>query len=377
MTLSGFDSMVFGAPGQYLQGPGLLAALGDVVAQHGRRPMVLIDRSLMDSVLHEVSAGLGPLAADARIVAFDGECTAEAIDAASRAGGEAGCDVVLGVGGGKTIDTAKGARMALQCPLVIVPTVASNDSPTSRLIVVYDAKHVLVGTRLMARSPDVVLVDTSVIARAPARFLRAGIGDAISKRFEVGQAVRAGGRNFFGGRGGVTAMAIAQACYRVIRDDARTALADVAERRGSPALERLIEACVLGSGLGFESGGLSIAHSMLRGFSTEPSLATALHGEQVAVGLLIQLCAGATPEVPPEELIAFYRSIGLPCSLRDLGCTRPLDEVLPAIVERTVRTSPYIGNFEVEVTESVLADAVLRADRLARADSGSAASGSG
>lgn len=354
--------VAFGAPGCYWQGPGLLDHLQHLVADLGQRPLVLADAALGDGLRQLITDGLGPLATATRFESFAGECTAAAIDRAADAGRAHGCDLVIGAGGGKTIDTAKGARIQLNVPLVIVPTIASNDSPTSRLVVIYDEAHVLTETRLMRASPDRVLVDTALIARAPRRFLLAGIGDAISKRFEAGQAVGTGARNFFGGRGGQTALAIANHCYQTIRNDAQAALA--AADRGEPdaAFERLVESCVLGSGLGFESGGLSIAHALLRGFSLVPSLARALHGEQVAVGLLVQLHAGNDSNVDVEELKAFYRRIGLPCTLEDLGLDEPLEAVVERIVERTVTTSPYIRHFRPPIARESLAEALREAN---------------
>ena len=102
-------------------------------------------------------------------------------------------DVIIGFGGGKTIDTAKGLSKAHNLRLIIIPTIASNDSPTSRLIVLYDKQHRVAGVDILTRNPDVVLVDSSIISRAPTRFFAAGLGDALSKKFEAQQCYLAGG----------------------------------------------------------------------------------------------------------------------------------------------------------------------------------------
>ncbi|HMZ86709.1 MAG TPA: glycerol dehydrogenase [Giesbergeria sp.] len=360
------SAMTFGAPGLYVQGPGMLDHLEPLLNGLGKRPMVLLSKSQMGALRGQLERSLGALAEHAHFELFPGECTARAIAVAAQAGRDKGCDLIVGIGGGKTIDAAKGAQILLNVPLAIVPSIASNDAPTSRLVVLYDENHVLSGTRLMKRSPDVVCVDTTLIANAPARFLLAGIGDAISKKFEASQAVAAGGRNFFGGRGGQTALAIADSCYRTLCNDGPAAMQAAQRRQPDAAFERLVEACVLGSGLGFESGGLSIAHSLLRGLTTIPSLGNALHGELVAVSLLTQLCASSMPEAQIVELLQLYQRIGLPSTFEALGLTEVLDEVARRVAQTTVATSPYVGNFEIKVTEQVLSDAMLRADRLAR-----------
>ena len=91
-----------------------------------------------------------------------------------------------------------------------------------------------------------------------------------------------------------------------------------------------------------------------------------MHGELVAVSLLTQLCASSMPEAQIVELLQLYQRIGLPSTFEALGLTEGLDEVARRVAQTTVATSPYVGNFEIKVTEQVLSDAMLRADRLAR-----------
>ena len=355
------QAMIFGGPGRYVQGPDVVTCFDEYARGMGKRPLILTDGILADALREALSASLSRLGAEPHFEVFEGECTAAAISTLSDAGRLHRADMVVGAGGGKTIDTAKGARIELDVPLVIIPTIASNDSPTSRLVVVYDENHRLVGTRTMRQSPELVLVDTQLIARAPVRFLRAGIGDAVSKRFEAEQAIAAGGRNFFGGRSGQIALAISRHCYQTIREDAEAGLAAAERQEPDAAFERLVEACVLGSGIGFESGGLSVAHAMLRGFSQVPSLSKSLHGEQVAVGLLIQLQADAAPGIDVLDLRRFYDRIGLPSTLLALGLTEPLESVAPMIVECVLRTAPYIGNFRSVLTQQHLLASLMLA----------------
>jgi hypothetical protein len=159
-------------------------------------------------------------------------------------------DVVIGYGGGKTIDAAKGIAKAHNLRLFIVPTIASNDSPTSRLIVLYDDQHRVTRVDRLTRNPDVVLVDTAIIARAPARFFAAGLGDALSKKFEATQCHLAEGKNFFGTESLATARLLAERCYDTIIEFGLPALKQIQDH-GTPneSVERAVEASVLLSGL--------------------------------------------------------------------------------------------------------------------------------
>jgi len=346
----------FGAPHRYVQGPNALAELKTLVALYGRRPFIIADAVVADLLGTRLRAELAGVD-QALFGTFGGECTAAEIEALAATARAAQADVIIGVGGGKAIDTAKGVRMALGVPIIIVPTIASNDSPTSRLAVLYRADHVLSEVRLMTASPDVVLVDTAIIVQAPERFFIAGIGDALSKKFEVEQCAAAGGTNFFKGRPTRLALGIANACYDIIRAEGESAVAAVRAHATTEALENTVEATILMSGLAFESGGLSIAHSLTRGFSAIPQIARALHGEQVALGLLVQVVAEGRDTAFLDDLRGFYRRIGLPTSLSAFGVSDPA--AVETIIQVSWETAPYIKNFAHPLSPEILRAAFL------------------
>lgn len=356
----------FGGPHRYVQGPGALNELATLVPIYGRRPFVVTDVAVI-GLRDQLSALLQPCVDNLEFAEFSGECSANQIDTMAAKAGAADCDVVIAIGGGKAIDTAKGVRILRGGAIIVVPTVASNDAPTSRLAIVYTDDHVLKEVRLMPTNPDAVVVDTSIIARAPRRFFVAGIGDALSKKFEAEQCFNSGGMNFYKARPAGLAVSIADQCYQVIRRDAISSLAAVDRREPDAAFENIVEATILLSGLGFESGGLSIAHSLTRGFSALPSLNASLHGEQVAFGLLTQLCLEQRPAEFLTDMVAFYRAVGLPTSLNDLGFSGDIQQGIRTIAQRSVAEAPYLKQFVGTVTEDTLVTALTQADRLAKA----------
>ena len=342
---------ILGAPQRYVQGPGVIDRLADAVAIAGGGPVAVI----IDPVARAlIGARIQELLPDARLLDFGGECTAAEIAACAAGAGDA--RLLLGVGGGKAIDTAKGAAIECGLPVGIVPTIASNDSPTSHIAVVYTADHAVEGVRHMRVNPALVLVDTAVIAGAPRRFLAAGIGDAMSKPYELAGAVAGGGLNFFGGHPTELTHAIVAHARKILLADSKAAMAATTP---DAAFERVVEATVLLSGLAFESGGLSIAHSMVRGFSVVPELAGLLHGEMVALGTLTQIAAGQGDDDELRQLANFFRGLGLPTSFAAFGLT---DQAVFTRIAEISLGAPYATNFQRRLNAGDLVQAMRRLD---------------
>jgi glycerol dehydrogenase len=353
-----------GFPGQYTQGPGALDALGEQLARAGfARAVVLCDAAVGESLWPRVDASLRRAGLDAHRAMFPGECTKGAIaDLANRVRAFAP-DVVVGLGGGKAIDCAKGVAMALGTQVAVCPTIASNDAPTSRLIVLYDDDHRVVGVDYLSRNPVLVLVDTDVIVRAPVRFFAAGIGDAISKRFEAAQCFASGGHNSFGTPPLDTALRLTNMVYDVLMSDGRAACAAVAAGRLDATVERVVEATVLLSGVGFESGGLSLAHALIRGLTAIPSISSMLHGELVAFGTLVQMEVEGRNDQDIEALIELLVAVALPVTLRELGQRDALTQAERDTIVDATLAAAYSRHMTPPLTAGRLARALHDADR--------------
>ena len=355
---------LFGAPHRYHQGPGALDLLGQVVAPFGPNPLLIADAFVLTMLGDRLGAicaasGLTPI-----LRAFEGEITYPAIDAliASLNGARPG--IAVGIGGGKSLDAAKAMALKLGLPVVTVPTIASNDSPTSASIAMYDDHHTMIAVDRLHRSPEAVLVDTALIAKAPLRFLLAGIGDAISKKFEADGCRDGSGLTPFGTRPTLTAIAITDACYATLRQYGVAGVAAAARGEVTPDLEAVIEATLLMSGLGFENGGLSLAHSLTRGLVKMRGTRDAIHGDQIAWALLVQLAAEGRTDVFIQDLLQFYREIGLPTRLAQLG----LPDASPAEMAEIARwtmTAPHLANLAIPVDAAAIVAAILRAEALA------------
>jgi glycerol dehydrogenase len=361
------EPITFISPSRYVQGPGVLSQLAAHVARLGTHALVVTSTGTWGRLGDQAIAG----AMDAGIAfspfVFSGESTAADIDNGVAALAAAGADVVVGFGGGKVVDTAKAIGHRAGTPWIIVPTLASTDAPCSSLSVVYAEDGELLEYLFLQKSPDLVLVDSAVVAQAPARYLAAGMADAISTRFESAAAASSGTITCAGGRPSAAALALGRLAWDVVRDHGVGALRAVEANTVTEAVELVIEVNTLHSGLGFESGGFSGAHAIHNGLLMAPSTAGALHGEKVNFGVLAQMVLERRPDRELDELIALSRSLGLPVTLAQLGATNGLDEdELRRVAERTCVPGEGIHQLPFPVTTGMLASAVVAADAYAR-----------
>jgi glycerol dehydrogenase len=356
----------FAAPLGYLQGPGALALLGAVVAPYGKRPVVVIDPLVRELLGHRVAAALAREGLTPQVRELIGEITVAAVDDIAASVGPDGAGVVVGVGGGKALDAAKAVSLRLGVPVVTVPSVASNDSPTSGAIAMYDEHHRLVAVDRLPANPHAVVVDTEIVAAAPVAFLRSGLGDAVAKRFEAAGCRAGTGMTPLGTRPLLIGSVVADACYSVLREHGTAGLAACERNEVNESLEALVEAVVLLSGLGFENGGLSLAHSLTRGLMQARGASSAMHGQQVAWATLIQLTVEHAPEHEVAELRGFLREVGLATTLTGLGMDRPSSADIHDIARITM-TAPHLANLAVPVSDDLIVEAIVAVERMGSA----------
>lgn len=360
---------VFCSPTRYTQGKGATESLGAEMAALGiEGPALIVAGATPIARLSEVwrrSLDGAGIAFD--VVRFGGECTLAEIERVERAGRERGCRVVVGSGGGKVVDTARAAAARLGTPVVSCPTIASTDAPCSALSVIYSEAGEVQEFRIFSRNPDLVLVDTQVIAESPPRFLVAGMGDALATWFEAKTCVEGHVKNMRGGASTRSAAALAELCYRTLVDDGVAALRAVESRAVTPALERIVEANTLLSGLGFESSGLAAAHAVHNGLTVAPGTHRFLHGEKVAYGLLVQLVIEGQPTPVWNEVLGFASAVGLPMTLAEIGLEDAPRALIESIAARATAAEETIHNEPFAVDAAMVVDAILAADAIGRA----------
>lgn len=355
------------SPSQYVQGPGVLRELDRYLQGAGCQILILLSENgakRMGKTLEQCFSG-GTV--EARQEIFGGECCWAEIRRIAELAKTQESTAIVGIGGGKILDTAKAVAFQMGLPCVIVPTVASTDSPCSSLSVIYRENGEFDSYLFLNRCPDLVLVDTEIIAKAPAPLLVAGMGDAMATWFEARACGRSGKHNQVGGTPTQAATALAERCWQVLQRDGLAALKAVEEGVCTPALENIVEVNTYLSGVGFESGGLAAAHALQKGLTVIPALHHAYHGNKVAFCTLTQLVLENAPPEEMEQVLAFCRCVGLPVCLADLGWTAVDETLLLLAAQKACVSDSTIHNLPFPVTPETVCAAWRKADALGRA----------
>lgn len=304
------------APARVVRGTDQLASLSREMAPLGQRPLLVGgDRSLA-LVQPQLEASLENLAA----VSYGPDCSESTLIRLGQVVADHDADVIIGVGGGKALDTAKLLAHQRRLPVVTVPTSAATCAAWTALSNVYSVEGAFRYDVGLDRCPDLLVLDYDLIQTAPVRTLVAGIGDALAKWYEASVSSGSSDQTLIIG-------AVQQA--RVLRDilfqKTAAALADV----GGPEWRQVVDAAVLMAGVMGGLGGAQCrtvaAHAVHNGLTHLTASHGTLHGEKVAYGILVQLRLeemgqrGSLATTARQQLIQFYQAVGLPTSLIDLG----------------------------------------------------------
>ena len=273
---------------------------------------------------------------------------------------------MIGVGGGKALDTAKATAHYAGLPVAVVSTIAATDAPCSALSVIYSPEGVFESYVLFRQNPDLVLVDTAIIAKAPVRLLVSGMGDALATWFEADACAKAFAGNLPGGSSTAAALSLARLCYDILMQYGYLAKLAVEQGVVTEAVEKVVEANTLLSGLGFESSGLAAAHAIHNGFTALPETHQAYHGEKVAFGTLVQMVLENRSRQELDEVLRFCSEVGLPTCLADLGVVQASEEKIMQVAATACTAGETIHNEPFKVTSQSVYAAILATDAIGR-----------
>ncbi len=350
-------------PGKYIQGQGVLKDLPNLIGLFGKKGLIIASPSAKEKILPLYGNDMNSI----QVERFNGECCEEELNRIANLIKKNKIDVVIGMGGGKTIDTAKISADRAGIPVIIVPTIASTDAPCSGCAVTYTNEGVFKSVYYQKMNPSIVLVDMNVIAAAPVRFLVSGMGDALSTWFEARSCERTQSKNECGGLSTRAGLYLAKACYETLLKYGVQAMRDNEAHLVSPSLNYITEANILLSGIGFESSGLAAAHSIHNGLTALEETHSFYHGEKVAFGVLAGLQLTNAPAEEVEVVFSFCEKVGLPTTFADIGIQNTSRDYLMKAAENACTPDSAIHHEEGKITPQKVLDAMIKANALGNA----------
>ncbi len=332
---------------------------GEAIARLGKRPLIVGgDRTLSISETH-----LQPVLVEQKLkfaqASYGADCAESSLKSLHKAAKEHQADMIIGIGGGKALDTAKLVAHQLRVPVVTIPTSGATCAAWTALSNVYSEQGAFLYDVPLDTCPDLLILDYDVVKTAPAYTLVAGIGDAIAKWYEASVS---------SGNSEQTLIIAAVQQARVLRDILFQKSAMALKEPGSEAWREVVDATVLLAGVIGGLGGAQCrtvaAHAVHNGL-THVCGGKSIHGEKVSYGILVQLrleemvAGNQLAAAARQQLLKFYTEIGLPQKLDDLGLGNITLQELQTAAEITLAPNSDIHRLPFKVAVEQLMAAMV------------------
>jgi len=305
------------SPASMLTGPGCRHTASSEIARLGRRAFVLGGSNGLAaaaSVLEQLEDAMAHVC----IQTFHGECTETTIATAAQAAAD--CDLLIGVGGGKAIDTAKAAAVEASIPCVTIPTSPATCAAYTPLSILHNKRGAYIESRRLPRPIAIMILDPELMLGAPTRLLSAGCVDALARSWDTLLAARCGVPS------SMAALSISVCDHlwnETLRPLAGKAVEDNRQGYVTTAFATVIEACITGAGLAGQLGarffGRSFSHAVGYALAGVVDNAVVLHGEAVGLGILVQCAIDPETPVSLEDMTEYFEALSAPTRFADLG----------------------------------------------------------
>lgn len=247
-------------------------------------------------------------------------------------------DIIAGIGGGRSVDTAKLIAFNLDIPFVSVPTAASHDGMASPFVSIKSEKpHSIVAT-----APLGVFVDIDIIKKAPSRLLASGCGDLVANISAVKDWKL--GRDKTGEYYGRYSANLAIMSARIVMAKSSQYAKNGLDAR--VIVEALISAgvasCIAGSSRPCSGAEHLFSHAL-----DKIAPGKGLHGEKCGIGaIMIAKLQGQDW----GKIVKTLKDVGAPTTAKQIGITE--EQIINALmIAQDLRPERYTILKEIQMTE--------------------------
>jgi glycerol dehydrogenase len=348
-------------PSLYIQGKGAIYYLGQKAFTFGDKAYVVGGATALRAAGERVRKSLESNGIEA--VGWNDsvrDCTHATISRLTEEGKRLKAHFVVGVGGGRAIDTAKAVASKLKLPAISVGTQCATNADASAESVVYTEDHRFLEVLTHPRNPVIVIEDTEIISKAPVRYMVWGMGDALSCKFEGEAYAKARQRKRDGVVPPTAALALGEACFDSLMEHGLKAVTDLRNGIHSLDVDEVIEAVKLASAMAFENTGCALAHALHNGL-TKTGQISGEHGEIIAYTTIVQAVYEMRPKEEVRQLVSWCERVGLPTRLKAFG--EPSKAALRLAVEHACEKDPDARNMPEKMKPSDVLEAIDRVER--------------
>jgi glycerol dehydrogenase-like iron-containing ADH family enzyme len=351
--------IVKAAPAQYLVKEGLAKNCGAHVAKFGNRALVSGGTKALASLGEALFQSFERHQVEWQVNRFAGESSESNILQVMNKANDFKASMIIGAGGGKSLDTAKIAASELKIPLITIPTIAATCAAVTPLGIIYNDAGVYQRDYYPARNPDLVLVDTAVILKTPVEYLYSGILDALAKWYEGGASLaEAKNADLFDN----IALQLAKTLHDKMFAKAGAAIRSAKDEMLTEALLDVVNLNIYLAGLiqslGVKAVRNGIAHSVHNGLTVLQESHQMRHGLKVGYGIAVQQALLEKPRNEMDEVLTFFRSIDFRPTFAALNL--PFTETAILEVARKTVADPLMNR---EPFNHITADMVMKAMR--------------
>ena len=337
----GNEEFKFGS-GKYFQFPGALFLAGKEARHFGKKAYIIGGNTALNLVASELESCLSDEGVAYTKEYYSGVPSMAKIHRLQDSIKNSSCEIVIAVGGGRVIDLAKAAAESMLLPIITIPTSAATCAAFAPLSVVYHDDGTYDHCIWHEREIDVVLADSEILFKQPARLLASGILDAMAKYIEISN-----GKSELSLSNAslplLTASHMAEFIYSILTQISIPAICktqsntnknyvDVSENISKEEIEYTIFLNIaltgIVSGMTKGKGQTSVAHAFYNSIRTyfPKESSYYLHGEIVAVGTIAQLVFnGCEKDIP--QFKKYMSSMNMPCSLHEMGISLKSDDL--------------------------------------------------
>ncbi|WP_378956159.1 iron-containing alcohol dehydrogenase family protein [Pelosinus sp. sgz500959] len=353
-------------PDAYFNEVGIIKTAGLHITPYGNNALIIGGKTALSVVGEQLFKSLESYHVNFLVKEFTGFVTMEEIQEYADYGREVKADVIIGVGGGKALDLAKAVGDNLDLKVVTIPTIASTCAAWSALSTVYNEDGSAKGALHQKYCPVLVLADTDIIANAPIKYLKAGIGDSIAKWYEYAPKLAETPEDI----ALRSSLQSAQLILDVIDEYGLVAIEEAASKNVTKAVKEMIDVIIFLAGLvgSAKDGKLVLnfvhAHSIDHSLTKIQEASDSLHGERVIFGLIVQLILEDKSDEEVEKLVAQINKLDLPVSLKQLGISNNLPEKITAIARGVDLKRVGLDRENEEKLIKKIEKAIIKADSI-------------